>query len=163
MKMKIFGKSLSEYIRFQKIFLILILIVGLARLGLSLAGVPTSIVKFFSLTVVMLIGFVYYAVRVQTSGFGSYKQLLPLIVIQNILGEGIIILGIMIAIFTGKDNIFSQPEYSAGMDGKSWSHVAGHLLIGIILLSLVWWGVGSVLMYVTGKLSEKGKEDEARA
>jgi hypothetical protein len=36
--MKIFGKSLSEYVSFEKGFLILILVVGFARLGLSLAA-----------------------------------------------------------------------------------------------------------------------------
>ena len=37
--MTIFGKPLSEYVSFAKVILLLILIVGVARLGLSLAGV----------------------------------------------------------------------------------------------------------------------------
>jgi hypothetical protein len=73
--MKIFGKSLSEYVSFEKGFLILVLVVGLARLGLSMAGVPTTIVKLFSLSVLLLLGAIYYSVRVQTSCFGSYMQL----------------------------------------------------------------------------------------
>jgi hypothetical protein len=51
--------------------------VGLARLGLSLAGLPNSTTKWLSLTVLTLLGVFYYGVRVHTSGFGSYKQLLP--------------------------------------------------------------------------------------
>jgi hypothetical protein len=46
--MKIFGKTLGEYVRFQKTFLILILAVGLARLALSLAGAPNSTVRWLS-------------------------------------------------------------------------------------------------------------------
>ena len=52
----IFGKPWSEYIRFQRVFLILIVVVGLARLFLSLAGMPNSTVKFLSITVIGLIG-----------------------------------------------------------------------------------------------------------
>ena len=51
--------------------LILVLVVGLARLGLSLAGVPTATVKFVSLTV-LLLGLIYYSVSVHTSGFGRH-------------------------------------------------------------------------------------------
>jgi len=77
--MNIFGKSLSEYVKFEKLFLGLVLIVGLARLILSLLGVANSADKFLSLTALLLIGMLFYSVSVYTSGFGSYKQLLPVI------------------------------------------------------------------------------------
>src|SRR5262245_38206179 len=89
--MKIFGKTISEYLSFQKYILIIILIVGLARLFLSLGGVPDSTTKWLSISVVSLIGLVYYAICVHTTGFGSYKQLLPLLFIQSVLAQGIII------------------------------------------------------------------------
>src|SRR5208282_4494421 len=76
-QMKVFGKSLSVYVRFERGFLILVLVVGLARLVLSLVGIPNSTAKFLSLTALFLLGMIYYSVRVYTSGFGSYKQLLP--------------------------------------------------------------------------------------
>jgi hypothetical protein len=110
--MRIFGKSLSEYVSFEKGFLILVLVVGLARLGLSLAGVPNATVKFVSLTVVLLLGLIYYSVRVHTSGFGSYKRLLPVLALTVIVAQLIVVGGIMLAMGTGKDNIFSAPEYS---------------------------------------------------
>ena len=87
----------------------LILIVGLARLFLSLADVPDSTTKWLSVLVVSLIGLVYYAICVHTTGFESYKQLLPLLFIQSVLAQGIIVTGIIIAIFTHKDNVFSAP------------------------------------------------------
>ena len=94
--MKIFGKSLSEYVRFERGFLILILVVGLARLILSLLGMPNSAVKFISITVALLLGMLYYSVTVHTSGFGSYKQLLPVLALPVILGSCIVITGIVI-------------------------------------------------------------------
>ena len=157
--MMIFGKQLSEYIEFAKVILVLIVVVGVARLALSLAGVENATVKWLSISVASLIGLIYYAIRVHTSGFGSYKQLLVLIVIQNIVAQGIVIAGIVIAIFTGRDNIFSAPEYSGGGDGKTWLHALAHLIV-IVLGSLVAWLVGSVILLITKKAVQR---DAARA
>jgi hypothetical protein len=128
--MSIFGKRLSEYVAFSKTFLGLIVVFGIARLALSLGGIPQSVTKWLSITAVMWIGVLYYSIRVHTSGFGSYQQLLPICVLQNIVAEAIIVSAIMLAIFTGNDNIFSVPEYSFGSDGKSWLHVGAHLGLG---------------------------------
>jgi hypothetical protein len=151
--MRIFGKSLAEYIRFESGFLILVLVVGVARLTASLLGVPNSQVKFLSLTVCFLLGMIYYAVRVHTSGFGSYKQLLPIYALLVIIGNAIIITGILIAIETGKDNIFSAPEFSPNKtSGRTWGHIGGHA-VATVVLPLVLWALGSLIMLVTKKLS----------
>jgi len=158
--MTIFGKSISEYIRFERGFLILVLVVGVARLALSLLGAPNSAVKYLSLTVLFLLGMIYYSVAVHTSGFGSYKQLLPVLALPVIVGNCIIIAGIVIAILTHKDNIFSAPEYSPGkVDGKTWGHVGGHV-VATIVVPLVLWAVGSLIMLVT-KLLTRGREQRA--
>src|SRR5262249_5822815 len=118
-------------------------------------GVENSTVKWLSISVVTLIGLVYFAVRVPTSGFGSYKQLLALIVIQLIVAQAIIIAGIVIAIVTRRDNIFSAPEYSGGGDGKTWLHAGAHLVVGVIGGSLLAWLVGSVILFVTKKATAR--------
>lgn len=161
--MRIFGRTLSEYLSFQKYILLLILIVGLARLFLSLGGVPDSTTKWLSISVVSLIGLVYYAICVHTSGFGSYKQLLPLISFQSVLAQGIVIAGIMIAIFTHKDNVFSAPEYSGGSDGKTWLHVLAHLIVGLIIGPLLGWLIGCILMFITKKVAPQGDVKRASA
>lgn len=153
--MKIFGKSFSEYVGFQKIILWLIVIVGLARLALSLAGVPNSSAKWLSVSIVMLLGVVYVAIKVHTSGFGSYKHLLPLIWIQTVLAQLIVAGGIVLAILTHKDNIFSAPEYSGGGDGKNWGHVGAHLVIGLIIAPLVGWIIGSLILLITKKVAPR--------
>ena len=156
--MNIFGKRLSEYVAFSMPFLGLILVVGIARFGLSLAGVPNSAVKWFSITAVMWIGVLYYAVRIHTSGFGSYKHLLPICVLQSLVSEVIIVPGIILAIITGHDNIYSAPEYSFGSDGKTWVHVAAHLGLGTTIGPLVGWLVGCLIMFTTKKLMSRGKD-----
>jgi hypothetical protein len=155
--MTIFGKTLSQYLNFQRYILLLILAVGLGRLILSLAGVPNSATKWLSISVVTLLGLIYYAVRVHTTGFGSYKQLLPLIFIQSVVSQAIVIAGIAIAIFTHKDNVFSAPEYSGGGDGKTWLHAAAHLIVGLIIGPLVGWLIGSGLLFIVKKVSPQGR------
>ncbi len=153
--MRIFGKSLAEYARFERGFLILVLVVGVARLAASLLGVPNSQVKFLSLTVCFLLGMLYYAVRVYTSGFGSYKQLLPIYAVPVIVGNAIVITGILIAMQTGKDNIFSAPEFSPGKtSGRTWGHIGGHA-VAIVVLPLILWALGSLIMLITKKLSPR--------
>jgi hypothetical protein len=151
--MTIFGKSLSEYVAFVRWFLGLILLVGILRLALSLGGVPNSTAKWVSVSALLWIGVLYYSVRVYTSGFGSYKQLLVITVLQNLVAQAVIIAGIVIAIITGTDNIYSAPEYAFGGDGSTWFHVGSHLLLGTTLGSLVPWLVGSLIMFAARKLA----------
>ena len=149
--MTIFGKPLSEYVGFAKHILWLVAIVGIARLALSLGGVENAKVKWLSISVMLLIGLVYFSIRVYTSGFGSYKQLLVVLFLQNLVAQTIIIAGIVIAIFTHRDNIFSAPEYSGGGDGKTWLHAGAHLVLGLGVGTLLAWLVGCLIMWVTKK------------
>jgi hypothetical protein len=158
--MTFFGKQVSEYVAFQKHILWLIVIVALARLGLSLNGVPNSTVKWLSVTGVAVLGVVYYAIRVHTTGFGSYKQLLPLLAIQNLLFNVLSASAVALAIFTGRDNIFSAPEFSGGSDGKNWLHAGAHLTIGVVATTLVGWLIASGIMFIAKKLSGGSKGPE---
>ena len=150
-----FGKTVAQYLGFQKVVLALIALAFVVRLGLSLAGTPNSVAKWVSVTVVLLAGVVYYGVAVYRSGFGSYKQLYPLMLFQSLLGEGLVALAIVFAILTGADNIYTAPEYSGGGDGKNWTHVLGHVVIAAVILPLLSWGVGSLVMLVTKKVAPR--------
>mgnify|MGYP001244494233 CR=1 FL=1 len=154
--MKIFGKSLGEYVALAKWLIIFVLAVGIARLALSLAGVPNSTGKWASVTVAFLIGVLCFSVRVHTSGFGSYKQLLPAIWILSFATQAFVAATIVLAIVTGHDNIFTAPEYSGGGDGKTWLHVGAHLVLGATVAPLVGWLLGSLIMFIT-KLVTPGK------
>jgi hypothetical protein len=161
--MTIFGKRLSEYAAFARVFLVLILVVGLARLALSLGGVPNTAARWVSITVVMWIGIVYFAIKVHTTGFGTYRHLLPIYFLQSLAAQVVIVPAIILAILTGRDNIFSIPEFSFGADGKNWGHVAAHLFIGTTVGSLVAWLGGSLVMFVTRKVTGARATSVARA
>ena len=49
-----FGKRVSEYLAFEKVWLFLIAAVGLVRLGVSLAGSSDRTAAWFSMNVVVL-------------------------------------------------------------------------------------------------------------
>jgi hypothetical protein len=153
----VFGKSAGEYVAFAKVFLILIPIAGIIRLALSLSGEPNSSVKWISMTALVWIGTIYYAIRVPTTHFGSYKQLLAICFLLNVSAQAIIVFGIILAIVTGTNNIFSSPEYAFGSDGKTWLHVGAHALIGTTAGSLVPWLFGSVVLAITRKVSTPGQ------
>lgn len=151
--MTIFGKSVSEYIRFQKPILGFILAVAVARLLFSLTGTPASIVKYISLTASALIGLVIVSVWVHTRGFGSYKQLLPLVAIQSLVSQGFSAAAVTLAIVTGKDNIFTLSEYG----GRTWGHAGAHLVFASLATTIFGWLIGSAILFVTKKLSSTGQ------
>ena len=154
--MKVWGKSFAEYVAFQKPIIILIIVVGLLRLALSLGGIPTGTVKWVSLTLVSVIGFFYCAILVPLRGFGSYKHLLPLYFIQSMAGNLIIAGSIVLSALTGRENIYSAPEYSGPLASNPWLHAGGHLLDGLIVGPLIGWLFGSLIMWIVQKVSGTG-------
>lgn len=149
--MTAFGKSLSEYARFERAVLWLILAVGLARLVLSLAGLPRGTVALFSMTVVVLAGVLYCGIRVPVAGFGSYKHLLPLLYLQSLLANGIAILGIVLSRL-GLHNIYAAAEY--GGTQRARYHILGHVVVALVA-PLVLWLVAALVMWLTRKIGAR--------
>lgn len=151
--MIVFGKPLSAYVRFTAAFLVLIAATGLIRLALSLAGVPNATTRWFSMSVVAWIALIYNAIRIHTTRFGTYRHLLVVCVLINVVAQSIASAGIGLAMATGTDNVFSAPEFAFGSDGKAWWHLLAHLFIGTTAGSLLPWLFGSLVLFVTKKIS----------
>jgi hypothetical protein len=147
--MRLFGRTLGEYLRFSAGIVALVVVVGVARLALSLAGAPVSTTKFVSVSTMSLLGVVYFGVRTHTSGFGSYRQLLPLMVITLGAGSWVSGFAVVLAIITGTDNIFSIPEYSGGGEGKTFFHAFAHFFIAPFVAGVIAWGLSSLVMLAT--------------
>jgi len=150
--MKVFGKDPGEYVSFTKAFLILIAIVGTLRLGLSLLGAPLAHASGLSMSVVVLIAAIYTGIHVPRKAFGSYRHLLPLMVLQSGTAHLIAALAITLAIITGQDNIFTAPELSRGEEGRSWGHVGAHVVVGLVVLPLILWALSSLAMLVSRRM-----------
>ena len=157
-----FGKSLSQYVAFQKPVLLLITAVFVLRLVLSMAGIPASGVKFVSVTGVLVLGALYYGWAVGQKGFGSFKQLYGLNLVQGVFSQTLIALAIVLAMMIGQDNIYTIPEFyppSAGNDplglppdGKNLGHAFAHIVVaGAIAIPIIGWLLGSVVHLATRK------------
>jgi hypothetical protein len=159
-----FGKSLSEYVAFQKPILILITAVWALRLVLSIAGVPVAGVQFLSVTGVLVLGALYYGWAVVHKGFGSFKQLYGLNLVQGLFSQTLVALAIVLATVTGQDNVYSIPEFyppAQGIgvlglplppDGKNFGHAIEHIVVaGAIGFPIIGWLLGSLVLLATRK------------
>lgn len=153
-----FGRSLSQYLAVQKPILILIAVVWALRLLLSLVGAPVSGAQFVSVTGAVLLGAVYYGWAVGAFGFGSFKQLYGLCLIQGVFSQTLVALAIVLAIFMGRDNIYTLPEFyppSQGggplpIDGKNFGHAIAHVVLaGGLLIPIATWLLGSLVLLAT--------------
>jgi hypothetical protein len=152
--MKIFGKTASQYISFAGGVAGLVLAVGIIRLALSLAGMPNATTKWASMNVVLVLGIIYLAFRAHTTGFGTYKHLLPSVVVVNSTMHLVAIAGIVIGMITGQDNIFTTPEYALRMDdGKTLVHVGLHIAIGMIVGALINWLMSCFFLFIAKKVA----------
>lgn len=145
-----FGRSWAEYLGFQKVFLALILAVGLVRLGLSLAGLPDSSVRWASMNVPLWLGTFACGVAAHRTGFGGYRQLLPLVFVLLLPLHAVALLGIGLAA-AGHPNILAAPEYG-GQVGPAL-HAAAHLTLGVVIPSVLLWGVAALTLRITKSLA----------
>src|SRR5437762_6001736 len=93
----------------MKRFIIAIAAMGVVRFILSVNGVPNEIVKYFSMTVIMLLGTLYFAITTKT-----HKERLKaayLLVMPYMTVEG---LALGYTWLTGQQTIFHAAEYSFG-------------------------------------------------
>ena len=146
--MNVFGKPLGDYIKFEKVFLTVTVVVGLIRLGLTLSGVPNAVVTWFSMTALTLFGVVYLSIHVERSGFGTYKHLFVLLALQLAFSGVIIAAGITIAGVTGVSNIFQIDSPNA----NPIAHAAQHLLGGPTIQAFVLWLPASLIMFGAKKI-----------
>lgn len=155
-----FGKPVSAYLKFQRVVLLVLFVVGLTRLGLSMAGAPNSAVRWVSMNAVIWAAAIYYGVAVHKTGFGTYRHILPLVFFQTVAFQVVAVLGILLAM-GGMNNIYAAPEYTFG--ASPGLHLTGHLTIGLLAPTLIHWGLGSLAMLVTKAVSRSPAAQRAGA
>jgi hypothetical protein len=106
------------------------------------------------MTVVAAASIFYSDTAVHRRGFGGYKQLLPLLLIQNVLANSIAIIGIALTI-AGFPNIFGAPEFTGPFPAHQWAHILGDVIGGMGVFCIVGWGVASLIMLITKKLAPR--------
>jgi hypothetical protein len=103
------------------------------------------------MTAMMWVAVIYIALRMHSTGFGSYRHLLVTYALLNLTTQIVSILGIVIAMVTGTQNILSAPEFSFGTGNVT--HLVMHLTVGMIAGTLVPWAIGSLIFTIARKLA----------
>ena len=123
----------------MKGFIVAIAAMGVVRFVLDLSGVSHDIVKYFSMTAVMLIGSLYFAIATKTHKErlkAAYLQVMPYMTVE--------VLALGYTWFTGRQTIFHAAEYSLGY--PLGTHLIGHFiggftwepLFGFLIMEIVW-------------------------
>jgi hypothetical protein len=122
-----------------KLFMAAIAVMGLIRFVLTIAGLPNAAVKFASMTVIMIVGTLYFGVVSLTHKErikAAYLLVLPYMIIE------VAALGYTWA--TGRQTIFHAQEYSFGVGVGE--HTIGHLVGGLtweplflfLVMEIIW-------------------------
>jgi hypothetical protein len=124
----------------MKLFMAAIAVMGVIRFALTMAGVPNGVVKFFSMTVIIMAGTLYFAIVSTTHKErlkAAYLLILPYMIVE------VLALGYTWA--TGSQTIFHAQEYSFGVG--IGAHTIGHLVGGLtweplsvfVVMEIVWF------------------------
>jgi len=123
----------------MRAFMAATLLMGLVRFALTVAGLPDAFVKFFSMTVILLAGTVYFALRTETHKErlkAGYLLMFPYMVVE------VAALGYTWA--TGRQTIFHSADYSFGTSiaVHTIGHFAGGLtwepLSAFVVMEIIW-------------------------
>ena len=124
---------------FLKASIVAIAAMGLLRFVLDAAGVPREIVKYFSMTAVMICCSIYLAIVTTTHKErlkAAYLLVMPYMAVE--------VIALTYTWATGHQTIFSAPEYSLGYAVPL--HTIGHLiggltwepLFGFLMMEIIW-------------------------
>ena len=108
----------------MKGFIAAIFGMGILRFILTVAGLPNSTVKYFSMTAVIAVGAVYFAIATKTHRerlYATYGLIVPYMIVE--------VLALAYTWMTGQQTIFHAEEYSMGFGIVA--HMLGHLVGGL--------------------------------
>ena len=140
----------------MKVFIAAIAATGVVRFILNVSSVPNDVVKYFSMTAVMILGSIYFAITLTTHKErlkAAYLLVLPYMTIE--------VLALGYTWVSGRQTIFSVPEYSMGYSLAA--HTIGHLvggltwepLFGFLMMEII-WGI-----YALGRSLLKARTSQA--
>src|SRR5438094_10177627 len=121
-----------------KAFIVAIAVMGIVRFILDANGVPKDVVQYFSMSAIMIIGSLYFAIATATHKErlkASYLLVMPYMTVE--------VLALSYTWATGRQTIFHAAEYSMGTSIAV--HTLGHLIGGVtwepLLMFVVMEGV----------------------
>lgn len=110
--------------RMMKLFISTIAAMGIVRFALNMSGLPNEIVRYFSMTAIIIAGLIYFALTTATHKErlkAAYLLVMPYMIVE------VLALGYTWA--SGRPTIFHANEYSLGFSIRE--HTIGHLVGGL--------------------------------
>lgn len=150
--MKIFGRTLGEYISLLTPLFGLIAAVWALRLVLAAAGAPLALVRVVSVTVAGTLTVLLAAVMIHTRRFGSYSRLIVAVFLLVLWEQILIASAIAFAMATGRQNIYTAAEFSLHLEGHQLQHLVAHLTFGVGFGTLFGAAIGCVLLFMIKRL-----------
>jgi hypothetical protein len=123
----------------MKVFMACVFGMGVLRFILTVIGLPDSTVKYFSMTAVIALGVLYFAVTTDTHRerlHAAFFLIIPYMIIE--------VSALAFTWATGRQTIFHAEEYSMGLSivQHTLGHLAGGLtwepLIAFLFMEIVW-------------------------
>ena len=123
----------------MKAFIAAIAAMGVIRFVLNTSGVPNEIVRYFSMTALMIIGSIYFAVATSTHKErlkAAYVLVMPYMTIE--------VLALGYTWVSGRQTIFHAREYNFGtsIGVHTFGHFVGGLtwepLFGFLMMEIIW-------------------------
>lgn len=153
--MKLFDKPFGAYWQHAKGGIYLLAALSVIRFLMTpVFNVPYAQgTHFTSVTILMIVLMVYYAVRAAASGFDSYRDLLGIAAVLGLSTAAMIMVAIAIDDFGGIDTYYTDPAHGGSLN--AWQHMAGHLIFTGIISSLVLWGIGSLVYFIANRGRKK--------
>jgi hypothetical protein len=125
----------------MKVFIGAIAGMGVLRFILNMNGVPNETVKYFSMTAIILIASVYFAIVTTTHKErlkAAYLIILPYMLIE--------VLALGYTWISGRQTIFHTPPYTFGV--SIGTHTIGHLVGGLTWEPLIIFVQMEIIWYV---------------
>jgi hypothetical protein len=156
---KVCGYGLRDHIRLLVPLFALLTVVWALRLILAASGAPSGLTRLASLTVMGPAVVVLAALLMHERRFGSYTNVVLASFLLNAWAELLIVAAITFTVLTGKQNIYTAPEFSVPRhDPSHVGHILGHLTFGIGFGTLVGAAEGCLLLWLLRKLTPKQRE-----
>ena len=136
--MKIGNRGLREHLDLLGPVFAVIGAVWALRMILAAAGAPGWLLGIASMTVATAVCVLLAALLMHIRGFGGYANVVAASLLLSIWGQLLIIVSIVFSVMTGKENIYTAPEFSIpGDDPLHIRHIVGHLVVSVPIGTLI--------------------------
>lgn len=149
--MNINGHGMRDHIRLGGPLFGVIAAIWALRLVLAAAGAPRGLVMVASVTIAHAFCILMVVVLIYVRRFGGYANVVVVSFLFTSWSNLLVSAAIAFAALTGKENIYSAPEFS-GHTLTPLKHIIGHLTFGVGFGTIIGAAMGCLLLWMLRRL-----------